>query len=150
MILDELSTFTRGVDTSANSGTNYTDILDWGTSGNSNGKGDSTDFDPSHRTAGHHGDDVQRSLSWFARACTAVTGPVSVTWQTSDDPNFAPGNVTDLQTVDSKAEVAKGTFIVNGLPLPRGLKRYQRLNIVATAESKSGTVEAVVADAMGA
>ena len=120
----------------------YTDVLDWGTDGNELGtiKGE-----------GHHGDDVMRLLSWFVWAVTYCTGTLTVTWQTSDDPEFGAGNVEEIaeRTVGA-AEIAKGKYLVNGDPIPKGLKRYQRLKILSNANDPSGKVGAFVVNVQGA
>ena len=120
----------------------YTDVLDWGTDGNELG---------SIRGEGHHHDDVMRLLSWFVWAVTACTGTLTVTWQTSDDKEFGAGNVDEIaeRTVGA-AEIAKGTYLVNGDPLPKGLKRYQRLKVTSNAGSPSGKVGAFVVNVQGA
>ena len=132
-------TFSREADVD---GIAYTDVLDWGTDGNELGtiKGE-----------GHHGDDVMRLLSWFVWAVTACTGTLTVVWQTSDDKEFGAGNVDEIaeRTVGA-AEIAKGKYLVNGDPIPKGLKRYQRLKILSNASDPSGKVGAFVVNVQGA
>ena len=132
-------TFTR--EASAD-GVAYTDVLDWGTDGNELG---------TIRGEGDHGDDVMRLLSWFVWAVTACAGTLTVTWQTSDDPEFGAGNVDAIveRTVGA-AEITKGTYLVNGDPLPRGLKRDQRLKVTSNAGSPSGKIGAFVVNVQGA
>lgn len=132
-------TFTREA---SQDGIAYTDVLDWGTDGNELG---------TIRGEGDHGDDVMRLLSWFVWAVTACTGTLTVTWQTSDDPEFGAGNVDEIaeRTVGA-AEIAKGKYLVNGDPIPKGLKRYQRLKVTSNASDPSGKVGAFVANVQGA
>ena len=132
-------TFTREAEID---GIAYTDVLDWGTDGNELG---------TIPGEGHHGDDVMRLLSWFVWAVTSCAGTLTVTWQTSDDPEFGAGNVDEIaeRTVGA-AEIAKGKYLVNGDPIPKGLKRYQRLKVTSNASDPSGKVGAFVVNVQGA
>jgi len=125
-------------------GVAYTDILDWGTDGNPMGS--------QYRSAneGKHEDDVARLLSWFVWAVNTVAGTLTVEWQTSDDKTFAAANVTTIasRTVGG-ASNASGTYLVNGDPLPKGLKRYQRLKVTSNAATPSGKIAAFVVDVQG-
>ncbi len=73
-----------------------------------------------------HGDDVGRNLSWFCLMTAGAgdtTSTLAVALQTS-------ANNSDWTTLATKTVTAPaaGAMIVDGEPLPDGLKRYLRVN----------------------
>ena len=134
MILDELNVFGRAIVPTEQG--KESDILDWGTSGNALG---------TKVGAGHHGDDTLRGLSWHAQVMKPSTAPLTVAWETADNPNFSDKVLLVTKTLTGTP--AAGDKIVDGEPLPKGLKRYQR--IVVTGGG-GGEVFAFVCDAQHA
>ena len=138
MILSKLDMFCWKKPMGSSAGTVYTDALDFGTGGNA-------DLEPSgvvFKTAGHHGDDVLRALSfslWVAVA--AADTSLTVTWETSDNEPTAGTANSDASKADLRtwsltaAQLAKGEFPIKAEALPNGLKRYNRLKITTTAGS---------------
>lgn len=133
MILDELNVFGREIE--ATGGGTASDILDWGTSGNALG---------TKTGEGHHGDDISRTLSWHVQMKTDGAGPVTVKWETADKPDFT--DKVELATVTTKATPVAGDKVVDGEPLPKGLKRYQRVIV----KGAGGKAMAFVCDAQHA
>lgn len=98
-----------------------------------------------------HGDDILGQLFWSAivtgidpEAATADED-VTVAWETSDTENFSSPVTLASVTVDS-ANVAKGAWLVRNAPLPKGLKRYNRLAISEASGTKMAVVTAFVHD----
>lgn len=76
-----------------------------------------------------HGDDIDKLLRWFVilgeTATSDGAATLTITWQTSE-------NGTDWTTVYTSATFAlaslvAGAKLVDGLVLPTGLKRYNKL-----------------------
>jgi hypothetical protein len=90
----------------AQGATNSSDTLDWGA----------------------HGDDISRFLSLFVlcknTAASDGAATLSVALQTSS-------NGTDFATIQTwnfaLADLDAGAYLVNGVPLPPGVKRYNKL-----------------------
>lgn len=101
-----------------------------------------------------HGDDVLGKL-FFSVVVDAVDSanagadPVDkdllVEWQTSDAENFGSSDTVFSKTVD-KAAVVKGAYIVRNEPLPKGLKRYNRLRFTEASGTKFPDVTAFIHD----
>jgi len=120
MILSKQDTFCEAKTTSTTAA--YTDVLDFG----------------------KNGDDVMRNLSWLLLVTAAAAkSTLTVTWETSDYESFtdAGGSAskTDLwsETI-ATASLVKGGFPVKDAPLPKGLKRYNRLKLQATSTAGEG------------
>ena len=92
----------------------------------------------------NHGDDILRKMSWSVHV-PAVTGAVDkdvvVAWETSDTESFAAASVLASKTIDKSAVVA-GAYIVRNEPLPKGLKRYNRLKFTETSGTQFPKVTA--------
>lgn len=90
-----------------------------------------------------HGDDILFTLFLFVLVTTSMDGDgtYDIVWQSCDDENFGSGIVeTTLAEGLAEADLAAGVFVVQNAPLPRGLKRYQRLAFKPTlAEGESVT-----------
>lgn len=76
-----------------------------------------------------HGDDILHKLFWSVHV-PAVTGVVdkdlTVEWQTSDAEGFASSTTVFSATV-AKERILAGSYAIKNEPLPKGLKRYNRL-----------------------
>lgn len=77
---------------------------------------------------GKHGDDLLHQLAWFVHVDdpgdTGASGKtVLVKWKTSDDNS----SYSTVYTGEAIGTLAKGMMLVDGLPLPKGLKRYNKL-----------------------
>lgn len=79
-----------------------------------------------------HGDDVMGKLWWFVH--TDKAGAVKATWETSDNENMS--GATTL--VEKTATATADSYPFKNEPLPKGLKRYNRLK-VATASASTVT-----------
>ena len=97
-----------------------------------------------------HGDDVMNSLFWsvFVNDITdTVDKDVVVKWETSDYETFldGSGNASSTElfalTVD-KANVVKGAYLIKNAPLPKGLKRYNRLSFTESTGTEFPIVTA--------
>ena len=91
-------------------------------------KGEVLDFN-------RHGDDVMNDLFWFVHTDTA--GDVKVVWKTADDLD-ADGDLDDAQTAyeNTVEGAAAGSYPVKNEPLPKGLKRYNQLEVQTSAAAK--------------
>lgn len=91
-------------------------------------KGDVLDF---HQ----HGDDVMNDLFWFVHTNTA--GNVKAVWKTADSVD-ANGDLVDAVTAVEKTVegAAAGSYPVKNEPLPKGLKRYNQLEVQTSAASR--------------
>lgn len=78
-----------------------------------------------------HGDDVMGKLWWFVHTNTA--GNITVVWQTSDNADMSGAVDVVTKTV---ANAAAGSYPVKNEPLPKGLKRYNRLKVTTAAAAK--------------
>lgn len=78
---------------------------------------------------GRHGDDIMGGLWWFVHVDKA--GSVKATWETSDSEDMS-GAVT---LVEKTATAAAGSYPFRNEPLPKGLKRYNRLKVATAAKS---------------
>ena len=124
MILSKLDMFCWKKPMGSSAGTVYTDALDFGTGGNAALEPSGVVF----KTAGHHGDDVLRALSFSIWVYLAA----------ADTANSDPSKA-DLRTWSlTAAQLAAGEFPIHAEALPNGLKRYNRLKITTTAGSDSG------------
>lgn len=78
-----------------------------------------------------HGDDINNKLFLVVLAVAALAGDgaVSIKWQTCALEGFGSGVVETLLTPTALgvAGTAPGTWVVKNAPLPRDLKRYNRL-----------------------
>lgn len=85
---------------------------------------------------GKHGDDINNQLFLVLLVVTAMAGDgtYKITWETSDDNEFGAGNVASTTLADDldAADITAGTFLIKNAPLPRGLKRYNRLAFTPT------------------
>ena len=91
---------------------------------------------------GKHGDDTLRRMSWGVKVTgtasdATCTSDCTVAWVTSDSATFASGNVTLFSKAFDDAKVVKGAWLIKDEPLPRGLKRYNKLTFTNEA-SKAG------------
>lgn len=86
---------------------------------------------------GKHGDDIFQGLFWSIFVA-AVTGTVdkdlTVDWETSDAENFGSSTTVWSKTL-AKAGLTAGAYPVKNEPLPKGLKRYNRLKFTSGASS---------------
>ena len=101
---------------------------------------------------GAHGDDILGKLFWslfvdsISDDADAADKDFTVIWETSDSEGF--GSDTDLFTKTiPAASVVKGAYLVKNEPLPKGLKRYNRLKFSESTGTKCPNVTAFVHDA---
>ena len=84
-----------------------------------------------------HGDDILNKLFWSV-VVVGVTGAVdkalTVEWETSDAENFGSSTTLVSKTV-AAANLTAGAYPIRNEPLPKGLKRYNRLKLTSGAES---------------
>lgn len=95
-----------------------------------------------------HGDDVLNRLFWSVHVDStdgAVDKNLVVEWQTSDAEGFASSETLATVTVD-KEEVVAGAYVVRNAPLPKGLKRYNRLRFAEASGTKFPAVTAFLHD----
>ena len=95
-----------------------------------------------------HGDDVLGKLFWsvyVASTSGTVDKDLVVEWQTSAAENFSTATTLATKTV-AKAGVVAGAYVVKNEPLPKGLKRYNRLKFTEASGSYFPTVMAFVHD----
>lgn len=124
MILSKQDTFCEAKTTSNTA--SYTDVLDFG----------------------NNGDDVMRCLSWLLLVTSAATkATLTVTWETSDHESFADASGRESKTdlwsrTIATDDLVKGGFPVKDAPLPKGLKRYNRLKLQATSTAGGGETPA--------
>lgn len=137
MQLDSKSIFCWKTQTSTTAA--YTDALDFGTDGNALFETKNT-----KKTKGVHGDDILFSLFWILWASTtAADSSITVVWETSDNEPTANTENSDASKVEvltktfAAAQLVAGAYLVQNEPLPKGLKRYNRLKITGTAGSDS-------------
>ena len=97
---------------------------------------------------GKHGDDVFGNLFWSVLAAS-VTGTVDkdvvVEWETSDTEAFSSAATLEQKTID-KSLVTAGAWLVKNAPLPKGLKRYNRLKFSESSGTYFPVVSAFVHD----
>lgn len=93
-----------------------------------------------------HGNDVGRFLSVFAMvaasAASSGSPTLTISWQTSaDNSTFTP-----LKTWGpfALADVVKGAYLIDGEPLPFGLKQYNKL-VFAGADAAFSTAPKITA-----
>lgn len=82
-----------------------------------------------------HGDDILGKLSLVVQCTKAGTGEtasLTISWQTCAAEGFGSGVKTyNLTPVALGADdLAKGAFVVRNLPVPRDLRRFNRLVFV--------------------
>ena len=84
-----------------------------------------------------HGDDVMGGLYWSVHVA-GTTGTVdkalTVAWETSDAADFGTASTVWSKAVPA-SELASGSYPVRNEPLPKGLKRYNRLKFTSGASS---------------
>jgi len=84
-----------------------------------------------------HGDDVMGRLFW-SLFVAAVTGTVdkalTVVWETSDTEDFSSATTLSTRSI-AAASLTAGAYPVKNEPLPKGLKRYNRLKFTSGASS---------------
>ena len=92
---------------------------------------------------GKHGDDVMGNLWWFVHVDKA--GAVKATWKTSDNSDMSSSTTVHEATRTATAD----SYPFRNEPLPKGLKRYNRLEVatgvasVVTAGLTAGRDEGV-------
>ena len=130
----------------------YTKALDFGTDGNAPFEPTAGNA-PADGTGGHHGDDVLYRMFWCLWCSTAAEGAgLTVVWETSDnDPadgqaNADASKVELLTRTITAGEMAKGAYPIANEPLPKGLKRFNRLKIKATGNGTAPEVSAFLLD----
>lgn len=93
---------------------------------------------------GKHGADILNRLALVVRSeVDAVAGvddsgdedeysALAIAWQTCDLEDFSDGVVTIPVTTTAlgEDELSENEYVVKNMPLPRGLKRYNRLSFV--------------------
>ncbi len=80
---------------------------------------------------GLHGEQMTTNLWWLVYAVAAKGGEAAtIIWETADDADFASPTEVCTKAVTIKA---KGDYPVANEPLPKGLKRYNRLKVNAPA-----------------
>lgn len=80
-----------------------------------------------------HGDDIYQNLFWSVYVDAATNGSaLTVVWQTSDTENFSSVTSAFTKTV-AATELTKGAYPIKNEPLPKGLKRYNRLQFQGEA-----------------
>lgn len=101
-----------------------------------------------------HGDDVLGKLFFSVHVdavdsanagASAVDKDLLVEWETSDAEDFGTTKTLWSKSV-AKAGILKGAYIVKDEPLPRGLKRYNRLKFTEASGTKFPDVTAFVHD----
>lgn len=78
---------------------------------------------------GKHGDDIMGNLWWFVHTDTA--GDVKVIWETSANADMSSATTVLEKTVTATA----GSYPFRNEPLPKSLKRYNRLKVATAAAS---------------
>ena len=100
---------------------------------------------------GKHGDDILNRLFWsvfinlIGNSASAADEDVTVKWETSDAEDFGT-KATPYTVVLPAASVVKGAYVIKNAPLPKGLKRYNRLTFSETGGSAFPNVTAFVHD----
>ena len=96
-----------------------------------------------------HGDDVMGKLFWSVHV-PGVTGTVDkdllVEWQTSDAEDFSSGVATVYSATLAKAGLVAGAYPIKNAPLPKGLKRYNRLQFTEASGTLFPKVTAFLHD----
>ena len=102
---------------------------------------------------GNHGDDVLNKLFWSLFVDADSNGvTVKAQWYTSDYEGFVDGsnNASETKLFETDtiaaASLTAGAYIVKNAPLPKGLKRYNRLKFVCSTGTTSPKVTAFVHD----
>ena len=78
---------------------------------------------------GKHGDDVMGALWWFVHVDKA--GAVKATWETSDNADMSSATTLAEETRTATAD----SYPFRNEPLPKGLKRYNRLKVAVAVAS---------------
>lgn len=130
------------------SGAKYTKVLDFGTDGNALFEDGAV-----QKTAGAHGDDIFFKMFWCLWCSKAAADTsITVVWETSDNEPTADQANGDASKVDlftktiTASELAKGAYPIANEPLPKGLKRFNRLKITGAAGSDSAVSTKVYPD----
>ena len=96
---------------------------------------------------GKHGDDILGKLFWSLFVAAASTGvTLQAKWFTSDTEDFSSESEVFATSVRAADDLAAGTYLVRNEPLPKGLKRYNRLKFVCGDGTTAPKVTAFLHD----